>query len=241
MGSRKRNGFGFWASNSVCHSEPRFHEIITDCEFWRSSFLDCGSRAAKGIAPVRALPIACSNAREHAKDIANMRAHELTGQRFTRLAVIARAGSSKHGFSLWDCICGCGTKVRTTAGELLNGGSKSCGCLRSDRSRERAFQRAKHGHCKNRVETRTYRSWRAMIVRCTNPKQKNWEAYGGRGIAVCERWRGDRGFQNFLSDMGMRPEGQTLERVNVDGNYQPSNCRWATYSEQRRNQRPTAA
>jgi hypothetical protein len=80
-----------------------------------------------------------------------------------------------------------------------------------------------------------------MIVRCTNPKQKNWEAYGGRGIAVCERWRGDRGFQNFLSDMGMRPEGQTLERVNVDGNYQPSNCRWATYSEQRRNQRPTAA
>lgn len=168
-------------------------------------------------------------------------AHKLAGKRFMRLRVIARAGSNKHGFSIWKCICDCGNERVVAAGALLRGDTKSCGCLRSDRSRERASQRVTHGHCKNGVETPTYRSWHSMKNRCTNPKTCNWKEYGGRGITVCERWQGERGFQNFLADLGERPEGQTLERLNVNGNYQPSNCCWATYSEQRRNQRITAA
>src|SRR5690349_13055815 len=84
--------------------------------------------------------------------------------------------------------------------------------------------------------TPTYRVWQAMIRRCSSPNDKTRNLYGGRGIQVCERWRD---FANFYRDMGPRPDGLTLDRINVDGNYEPGNCRWATYSEQNRNRRPT--
>ncbi|HSZ70229.1 MAG TPA: hypothetical protein VK756_07695 [Solirubrobacteraceae bacterium] len=79
-----------------------------------------------------------------------------------------------------------------------------------------------------------------MVQRCTNPKRANYRYYGGRGIVVCEHWRGKHGFEAFLADMGERPEGMTLDRVDPNGDYQPSNCRWATATEQRINQRRVA-
>lgn len=85
--------------------------------------------------------------------------------------------------------------------------------------------------------TRTYRSWQKMLARCRNPNSSAWKDYGGRGIAVCERWHS---FTNFLADMGERPEGRSLDRIDVDGNYEPDNCRWATPREQRNNIRPPA-
>lgn len=90
-----------------------------------------------------------------------------------------------------------------------------------------------HGH--TRPESPTYRAWGAMKTRCTNPNQPKWKYYGGRGITVCHRWSR---FENFLADMGEKPAGLTLDRIDVNGNYEPGNCRWATWHEQRVNQRP---
>lgn len=93
----------------------------------------------------------------------------------------------------------------------------------------------KHGHAVGGKESRTYSSWRSMLKRCYDPRSNGYERWGGRGIAVCDSWR--ESFANFLADMGERPEGMTLDRIDNDRNYEPDNCRWATWSEQRRNQR----
>jgi len=85
------------------------------------------------------------------------------------------------------------------------------------------------------IEYRTYRIWNAMLQRCTNPKQVSYERYGARGIKVCERWI--HSFDNFLSDMGEMPPGRSIDRIDTNGNYEPSNCRWATIKEQNRNMR----
>ncbi|MBB5663253.1 hypothetical protein GGE68_001429 [Rhizobium leguminosarum] len=104
--------------------------------------------------------------------------------------------------------------------------------------------RAKHGHArsfgtKKHFTTPEYRSWKAMLERCRNPKAPNYHLYGGRGISVCDRWIGREGFTNFLSDMGPRGEGLTLDRVETDGNYEPSNCQWADAKDQAKNRRKT--
>jgi hypothetical protein len=109
----------------------------------------------------------------------------------------------------------------------------------SDEAKERmARGRTKHGHARRRPEGRggtpTYYVWAAMIQRCTNPNNADWNHYGGRGIEVCSRWRD---FRNFLADMGEQPDGLTLDRINGDDDYGPGNCRWATTSVQQRNTR----
>ena len=123
--------------------------------------------------------------------------------------------------------CDCGREVNVARASLARGTSKSCGCLRMNAgSRTRT-----HGMSK----TPTWVSWMSMKDRCLRPTNRCWMDYGGRGIVICQRWL--ESFENFLADMGERPEGMTLDRINVGGNYEPGNCRWATPTEQRRNAR----
>ena len=109
---------------------------------------------------------------------------------------------------------------------MLNGFTKSCGCLKREANRT-------HGHTSRTGNTPTYDSWKAMKFRCLNPKARFYRLYGGRGIKICDRWL--HSFENFLEDMGERPAGLTLDRRDSNGNYEPQNCRWATPAEQVRN------
>lgn len=156
----------------------------------------------------------------------------LVGLKFTRLTVLEEAPRGKSG-RRYLCMCDCGEIKDVSATALMHGGTQSCGCL----SRERTAQRStRHGHASPYTRTPTYRSWEAMIRRVTNPRVANWSEYGGRGISVCARWRS---FENFLEDMGERPDGTTIDRICPNGDYEPKNCRWASAAIQSRNTRAT--
>jgi hypothetical protein len=152
----------------------------------------------------------------------------MIGQRFGRLIVIGEAEryvAPKTGkpSRRWLCRCECGGQAVSTASKLRSGHTKSCGCLQAE-------NRTKHGH----HGTGAYRTWDAMIQRCHNERHTKFYMYGARGITVCDRWRK---FENFLADMGERPDNASLDRIDGAGNYEPGNCRWATRREQQRNMR----
>jgi hypothetical protein len=156
---------------------------------------------------------------------------DLTGQRFGHLTVLDKAGTTPAGKTIWHCRCSCGNETSVPAGALRTGNTVSCGCYRRELARMRNFA---HGHTVERKPSPEYSSWKAMKGRCFDPNDANYRYYGGRGITVCERWLA---FPNFLHDMGLRPEGKTLDRFDNDKDYRPSNCRWATPAQQSRNRR----
>lgn len=165
----------------------------------------------------------------------------LVGQRFGRLVVRAKSASRPNGIH-WSCDCDCGNKVTATTGHLRSS-TRSCGCwkrevtarrMRKYRAECEIEPHLKHGHYAGGKMSATYRSWHAMIQRCTNPNRGDYDRYGGRGITVCDQWRD---FVVFLADMGERPEGKTLDRKNNDKGYYKRNCRWATDAQQRANKR----
>jgi hypothetical protein len=161
---------------------------------------------------------------------------DLTGRRFGRLVVLQRGGTARNGHASWWCRCDCGEQRVMVGGDLRSGATTSCGCLGAELTAARAVTRnATHGLAYHAL----YACWASMHDRCRNPNHAAYHNYGGRGIAVCDRWTGRDGFPTFLADMGERPEDLTLERIDNDGNYEPGNCCWATRSQQRRNSRPS--
>lgn len=150
------------------------------------------------------------------------RARDFSGQKFGKLTAIKPIEYNRHKQIVWHCQCDCGNTKDAVGSEIAKGNIRSCGCL------------GRHGHSSRKNRSPTYSSWLSMISRCTNPRDPQYHHYGGRGITVCERWRK---FENFLADMGERPKGTSIDRIDGSGNYERSNCKWSTPKEQAQNRR----
>ena len=152
------------------------------------------------------------------------------GNKFGLLTILRR-GENRGRHTTAVCHCECGTITEVRCAHLKTRETQSCGCF--------ATLKLKGFNCQyiNSQSNPTYSSWVAMKTRCTNAKQPNYKYYGGRGISVCKDWLDS--YDNFIRDMGPRPEGKTLDRIDPDGNYEPGNCRWATPAQQTYNRRCT--
>lgn len=160
-----------------------------------------------------------------------MKAHnhiEMTGRRFNRLTVISETTRIHPKRPMYICLCDCGTMKNVEGRRLREGVVKSCGCLSKETTKSRSTT---HGM----TDSVEYKVWCGIKRRCLNKNDKRFQSYGGRGIKICDSWKNS--FESFFSDMGYRPDGFSIERIDVNGDYEPKNCKWIKLSSQASNKR----
>lgn len=157
----------------------------------------------------------------------------LIDEQFGKLTVIKRAGSDRTGKNaMWECKCECGNIILVSTCHLKSKHTQSCGCLKKVVVNSGQFQKT-HGQTGKRI----YRIWLGMKQRCFNPKSEKYEIYGGKGVVICDEWKNSfHSFYEWAISHGYN-DNLTIDRIDSDGNYEPNNCRWATYSEQNKNRK----
>lgn len=160
-----------------------------------------------------------------------MKCISLVGSVFGRLTVIDRDVNDKKGNSRWICNCLCGKTKTILRHQLTSGKTKSCGCINHEQMKAQKYS-YKHGHCSDNKLTKTHNIWRNIRQRCNNPNNKDYKYYGARGITVCSRWEI---FENFLADMGVPSDKDTIDRIDTYSGYSKENCRWVTIQENLQN------
>lgn len=164
------------------------------------------------------------------------RIKDLSGKKYGRLLVESYAGMRGRR-AMWSCLCDCGNRHVAVGSDVTSGNTKSCGCQRVESSSKNNL---KHGMSRGGKLHGSYASYRGMLGRCYTPSNSEFKRYGGRGIVVCDRWLGSDGFDKFRMDMGERPDGHSIERIDVGAAYSPENCKWIPRGDQAKNTRNTA-
>ena len=160
---------------------------------------------------------------------------DITGQRFGRLVVIGRVpNKTGRRETLWRCKCDCGNETVVAKGHLTTGHTQSCGCYLKERSHDKRPSVSKHYLCKTRI----YRIWGGMMDRTTNPNSRSYKNYMGRGIDICDEWKEFNNFKDWAFSHGYA-DNLSIDRIDVNGNYEPTNCRWVDNRTQSRNKRGT--